>query len=170
MLKYKKMWKLKRGSNQYKTKYANHWFIRLAVIFLLVMAIAYFVCWLYENEPEPTIISPAPETRVVVKTVLASEYKVTEMEVIKMIVSEFEEFGSRVVTQALDIAYCESKYNANAVHVNKNGTRDVGVFQINSIHGYPEYQLKAAWENINIAKQMYKKSGWRPWVCRTVAH
>ncbi len=163
--------KIKRlGSNQYKkVRYVNHWFLRLAVLFLAVMALVYVLSQWYEREMAKPFVSPLPEGGLQVKEVKAAERTpVTEMEVVKMIVQEFEYFGPKVVKEALDIAYCESRFDPEAVHANTNGTIDRGVFQISSIHGYSKYKLTAAWENINIAKQMYKKSGWRPWVCRRV--
>jgi hypothetical protein len=49
---------------------------------------------------------------------------------------------------------------------NKNGTVDIGVFQINaSAHrnkATPE-QLKDCLTNIQVAKQIYDRQGWTPW-------
>jgi hypothetical protein len=157
----------KIGSNQYKARYTNHWLLRLAVLFFGIVGLIYVLCWFYENEPEPTIVSPLPESRIIVKTVYAQE-KTTEQEVFNMIVQEFSEFGPKVVTQALSIAYCESKFNEEAENYNNNGTWDYGVFQINDVHGFDKRTRLAAWENINIAKQMYIKNGWKPWTCRKV--
>jgi hypothetical protein len=38
------------------------------------------------------------------------------------------------INHVLQIAYTESRFNPHALRVNKNGTIDVGMFQINSVH------------------------------------
>lgn len=48
--------------------------------------------------------------------------------------TEFDKAGLDSKT-ALRIAYLESRYKLDAVNVNRNGSTDKGVFQINSIHG-----------------------------------
>ena len=74
MLKYKKALKLKRGSNQYKLRYRNHWLLRVAVVWLAIMLIAYILSIFYEKELLEPIISPLPETKaIVVKQVAAVE-------------------------------------------------------------------------------------------------
>jgi 3D (Asp-Asp-Asp) domain-containing protein len=65
--------KRKLGSNQYKAEYVNHWFLKLLVITVGVMVIIYVLCWFYERQPEPTFVSPIPESKVVVKQVMAVE-------------------------------------------------------------------------------------------------
>lgn len=50
---------------------------------------------------------------------------------------------------------------------NSNGTFDYGVFQLNSIHlkkGYTEAQFKDCLTNILVAKQIFDRQGWEPWV------
>lgn len=68
--------------------------------------------------------------------------------------------------KALSIAYCESRYNPEAVGVNKNGTVDRGVFQLNTVHHH--ITSSCAFDarcNIEAAYQLFKKQGWKPWVC-----
>lgn len=51
--------------------------------------------------------------------------------------------------------------------VNTNKTLDVGVFQINTVHlkkGYTLNQLADCHTNIDIAYDIYKAQGWKPWV------
>ena len=61
----------------------------------------------------------------------------------------------------------ESGCNPNAFGINTNGTDDVGLFQINSVHvpkritNYGRYDLA---ENIKVAYQIYRSSGWKAWV------
>ena len=62
------------------------------------------------------------------------------------------------------IVKCESNYNPSAKHINKNGTTDRGLFQINVIHkvdfdSYDPYQ-SLAW-----AIQKYYDGDLDIWVC-----
>lgn len=67
--------------------------------------------------------------------------------------------------EALAVAYCESKFQQGA----QNGT-SWGVFQINYpyhmdlIH-YP-YEMLLAEQNVAVAYQIWKDSGWEPWSCQ----
>lgn len=75
-----------------------------------------------------------------------------------------EAFGDQADT-AKQIAFCESGIRAEATNKNKNGTTDTGIFQINSIHQIPEKYLKDPLINIRVAKVLYDRQGWNPWVC-----
>jgi len=63
-------------------------------------------------------------------------------------------FGSGWLgNQALCIAKAESGLRANATHLNSNGTWDVGLMQLNDVHGYswnqrldPDFNLEAAYK------------------------
>ena len=70
---------------------------------------------------------------------------------------------------ALAVAKSESKLNPNAHNVNSNGTTDTGIFQINSCHGYSEEYLRNDENNIQVAYELYQKSGesFGPWVAYT---
>lgn len=66
------------------------------------------------------------------------------------------------------IINCESKFDVNAIHVNKNGTVDVGIYQINSIHkdislqDKIDYKKSTAWA----IKKIKHDGGWQAWVCK----
>lgn len=45
---------------------------------------------------------------------------------------------------------------------NSNGTKDYGVFQINTIHAW-RGNLTDCKENIRIAKEIFDEQGWSPW-------
>ena len=49
------------------------------------------------------------------------------------------------------------------VHINTNGSKDVGIFQINTVHE-AKGNLYDCKSNILIAKQIYLKQGFTPWV------
>jgi hypothetical protein len=79
-------------------------------------------------------------------------------------------FGAQA-NNAFKVLSCENhRLNPSARGMNTNGTSDVGIFQINSVHGIPEYYLKDWRTNIDIAYQIYKASGWNAWACVTEYH
>ena len=68
--------------------------------------------------------------------------------------------------EALRIATCESNLRPTARGVNNNGTVDVGLFQINSVHGVSERFLTNPITNTMVAKEIYDGRGnWSAWVC-----
>lgn len=178
MLKYQKAWKKKVKSGK-AVNYSLRAFKIWLALLLLVIIFALWYQWELDHPVE--IVSPVPLTSVSkpgeVRTVYATDgspiyikdlpadYKVSQIAVIKMIIQEFEEFGPVVVHQALNVAWCESKYKPEAENYNTNKTWDFGVFQINDIHGLSESDRKIAWINISYAKKLYIRQGWRPWVC-----
>jgi len=64
---------------------------------------------------------------------------------------------------ALRIAKAESNFRADAINHNKNGSNDVGVFQINSIHKVPDICRLDAECNIRWAMETMQKVGTQPW-------
>jgi len=70
---------------------------------------------------------------------------------------------------AYEIANKESGLNPKAINnKNKDGSMDIGLFQINSIHAdYVDGDLKRLLEpevNTAVAYKIYQKQGWCPWV------
>ncbi len=69
---------------------------------------------------------------------------------------------------ALWIAKSESGMREEAININNNGTIDMGIFQINSVHwkkeGCNPKSLLDAYKNTDCAYQIYQKSGWDAWV------
>lgn len=151
-----------------KTFLEWHWLLKLIVIFALCMGILALASFLIEKYLYGTgiIVSPVADAQETVRVV---EPRVLEKtEIISIIVNEFSEFGSQTVMTALRIANCESKFDERAEHWNTNGTVDRGIYQINSIHRYADYELFGAYNNILIAKRMFVKNGhsWSAWSCK----
>jgi len=67
---------------------------------------------------------------------------------------------------ALAVAKAESSLNPKATNLNRNGSTDTGLFQINSIHGYETDYLLDVENNVKVAYEIYKKAGnqFTPWV------
>ena len=63
------------------------------------------------------------------------------------------------------VALAESGGNPSAVNRNTNGSIDVGLMQINSIHGYKEAEMKIPSRNMAAAWSISGEGrNWKPWV------
>lgn len=62
------------------------------------------------------------------------------------------------------IAKAESGLNPKASNVNRNGSSDIGLFQVNSIHGYDDLEMFDPEKNIEAARKIYEKQGLTAWV------
>ena len=109
------------------------------------------------------------------------ERKVPQAEIIKIVeqVPEYKEltdvekyicdkWGVYDCKTAIAVARAESGLKEDAVNVwNSNGTYDVGIFQVNSIHqskdGCSLKELVDAKSNIDCAYKIYEASGWNAW-------
>ena len=80
----------------------------------------------------------------------------------------YEVFGIEDYKIAIAIAKSESGLREGAFNINSNGTIDVGIFQINSVHFNKEFctlkDVSTIKGNIDCAYELYKASGWNPWV------
>ena len=117
------------------------------------------------------------ETIVYQAPIIEIEQKVEpEPKVIQIEISYTKESIIEKVRQAfldvpimLEVARCESQYKITAhnTKLNKDGTTDGGIFQLNSIHdeelsslGLNKFDPE---DNIRFARILYDRSGLRPW-------
>lgn len=117
---------------------------------------------------QDSVVSPCSDSgcHVVVKTVYAQDSDSdSEFEkIVAYITKKFSPEGKHVVVQAINCFYSESGLRSNAVGVNKNGSNDVGVAQINSIHGMSTEDRMNYKKNIDKAYKIYKSRGnWSAW-------
>lgn len=81
-------------------------------------------------------------------------------------------FPDSQLVDAVAIAFAESSFNANAVHRNSDGSTDYGLWQINSVHNFPEIS-NGTWRdpavNAQMAYRVYKSSGWNAWSTHRVS-
>ena len=84
---------------------------------------------------------------------------------------------SRYIIQELDkngidsdfgllVARCESSLNLKATHINKNGSNDAGIWQINSIHKLSDecrFDLKCSTDWV--IEKVKRDKGWSAWAC-----
>lgn len=75
-------------------------------------------------------------------------------------------FPDDQLVTAVAIAFAESTFNAGAIKNEPDGSKSYGLWQINSVHGYPEI-ASGAWRqpgvNAQLAKRVYDKQGWEAW-------
>jgi len=74
-------------------------------------------------------------------------------------------FPGHELHTAVAVAYAESVGNAEAVNHNRNGSKDSGLWQINSVHGYSN--LKNPSVNARAAFEVWSYSGWTAWYAHT---
>lgn len=81
---------------------------------------------------------------------------------------EWEKAGAKW-EEVYAIMQCESNWNNNLFGVNTNGSIDLGIYMINSVHiKSGKITLKNATDPIEStywAINLYKEQGWAPWVC-----
>lgn len=87
----------------------------------------------------------------------------TEEQIIAYI---WEKFGYEAES-AFAILSCENgKLDPYAINIyNSDGSIDVGIFQINSIHGYSVEYLQDWKNNIDMAYGIFERDGWSAWSC-----
>lgn len=72
---------------------------------------------------------------------------------------------------AIKVFSCESGLKSKCNDgLNKDGSVDCGVPQVNSIHGVSRKWLLNYKIAIQVAKQLYDESGWRPWISSYKCH
>ena len=80
----------------------------------------------------------------------------------------YEVFGIENYKLAIAIARAESGLREEAFNVNTNGSIDIGVFQINSVHfkkaGCSLKEVSTVKGNVDCAYSIFKTSGFNPWV------
>lgn len=91
-----------------------------------------------------------------------------ETDIEKYICSKFDPIDCRI---ALAVARAESGMREDAVNINTNGTIDIGIYQINSVHfGKQGCSLKDVvdqYKNVDCAYSIWLEQGWNPWVAYT---
>lgn len=61
------------------------------------------------------------------------------------------------------VAKAESNLNPYATNRNTNGSRDIGLFQINSVHGNSDLEMFNVDKNLIAARKIYEKQGITAW-------
>lgn len=99
--------------------------------------------------------APAPQTYA---------HTVSTYQARNTITDEIKENFGHEWKLALSIAKAESGLNPRAVNYNRNGTKDLGVFQINDCHYFSDADRLDWRKNIRLAKWIRDTYGWKAWV------
>lgn len=97
----------------------------LTIMMLVMIGIWYLTEQMIKNQPEKTVISPM--VMVAEAEQVEEPKELTTEEIICSYDWDCED--------ALEIVKCESNFNQYAINLNTNGTYDLGIWQINDIHG-----------------------------------
>jgi len=104
----------------------------------------------------PVVQAAVEPTMVPARALLASNPTAIQAEIIAT-------FGSSAKT-ALCIANAESGFQPGAKHYNANMTWDLGIFQINDVHGLSWTTRLDPFQNIQEAYRIYRSWGnWSAW-------
>jgi hypothetical protein len=78
-------------------------------------------------------------------------------------------FGVMDCKIALAVAKAESGLNCDAYNINNNGSVDLSVFQLNSVHlkkggEWTLENMANCYKNVDLAYELWREQGWEPWV------
>lgn len=156
----------KRGSNQYKDKYALRPDTKrtLAYLFFLMLVVAlvgfFAQLTIKDLQQKRNIKSPLAWS----PSVYAAEiYKEPQIDLAHKdgVIAVIKKVWGKDARVGIAISQCESGFRPDAENTNTNGTKDEGPFQINTVHKMPE--MKTVTANVLYAYQMYKEQGTNPW-------
>lgn len=156
----------KRGSNQYK-KRVTFPLWKVSLFWMLILLVVIVVLGYLRAHPDK-IISPIPDPSIELDVVYASDYAPDDprREIVRV-------FGVHS-DKAFRLLECENKpLNPRAKNKNRDGSVDLGIFQINSYwHGFNkgvnnERYLFDPAINTAIAWRIYEGSGYsfKMWTC-----
>ena len=151
-------------------KYTDRLFLACLFIFSIAPSATMLKLTQSTNSQVQAVDSPAAEEVVApqagqtddIKSIPAPVVKKTEkQEIIDLIVEVFGEDAP----DAFSILYCENRsLSPNAVNHNRNGSRDLGVFQLNDRYHGGEENFNPE-TNVRKAYKIFSKKGWSPWAC-----
>ena len=167
----------KKGSNQYKNKYYNWLGLSKKVyhdilwLFLLVLILSWSF-YLFYKPPEliSAVMDQYPSGVCGTCMKPSSHPETYKQQVLKYIV---DKFGDDAPDAIVLLRKCEnSTFGMDRVNTNKNGTKDFGTFQINSIHAkrYGTGFLNNWRINVDVAYEIYKSRSntFGAWTCKWV--
>jgi hypothetical protein len=89
----------------------------------------------------------------------------------ELVIAEIKEVFGKDGDDAVRVFTCESKLKSKCNDgLNKNGSVDCGIAQVNSVHGVSRKWLLKPEINIRVAKQLFDEQGWNPWRSSNSCH
>jgi len=156
---------VRNDKGQFKT---THHFNKLGIAFLIALAtlLAYGMVM---TATTGKLVSPIEGISMAPTVIYAKEEVIScenpkgylECQVYKGIITWAEH------NKLTKIIQCESGWRTDAINKNNNGTFDLGLFQINTVHGKKISRADALdfKKNIDFGIKLFKEQGLRPWVC-----
>ena len=165
------------------TNHPRAWLLLLVVVILVVPLVVgwlklnsfYEKHWIQTNNPVNISFKPVFEIRdkeepkAVEKPLILDYPEEIDTDLEKYICDKFGTFECKT---ALAVSLAENgTRQRDRFNINTNGTIDVGIFQINSIHfdkeGCALYQIVDPIQNTDCAYKIWQESGWSAWVAFT---
>lgn len=108
------------------------------------------------------------ESRVIIENtrvlpVEAKEIEAPKVEEEKSIEEKIAETFPENPALMIAIAKAESGLDPMATNRNTNGTRDIGLMMVNSVHGYDDIKMLNVDENLKASRSIYDKQGITAW-------
>ena len=125
------------------------------VIIPAIYTLAYLLYLLQKQVPAPQVKIEMPQ----IQPVYAKEVKEESVE------EHIKRVWGNEANIMIAIAYAESGFNCKAINdkLNKDGSWDAGLLQVNSIHGYEKTELLDCHRNTDISYKIYQSQGFRAW-------
>lgn len=159
---------IKSNFKYWTAKKLNKYSMRIWYSIAILMGIV--VAWAVINNivNSGDLVSPAVKESFTVKQLEAKEEVTVSCESPKGFL-ECQVYQGKITWEDHDklsqIIKCESGWNPEALNKNTNGTFDLGLFQINTVHKVSRLEMLDYKKNIEYGIKLYKKQGVTPWVC-----
>lgn len=134
------------------------------------MVILYFVLSLFSVDHNDTAVPVEPVAPPVVEVFFVDDYSACDQEHMDLILwlgglASKGGFPDEELATAAAVALAESNGRKGAVNINRNGSRDSGIWQINSVHGFTN--LHDPLVNAQAAFEVWQQQGWTAWYAHT---
>ena len=131
----------------------------------------FFLSFFIVSEDTESIVMHGPVARPpVLEAFFVPDYSLCDADNVQRIIelgrlASGGGFPSEELVTAVAVSFAESNGKEDAKNSNRNGSKDSGLWQINSVHGYddlgdPEVNARAAFE-------IWEVQGWTAWYAHT---
>ena len=131
-------------------------------LFVLVIGMSIGGSGVYIHTEYPTALNDNRiiiENTRIIEPVQAKEIEVKELTIEEKISKMFPENPTVMIA----VAKAESGLDPMATNRNTNGTRDIGILMVNSVHGYDDLEMFDVDKNLAAAREVYDKQGITAW-------
>jgi hypothetical protein len=151
--------KLQRRKQKTKILLTKHFIIAS----LLVAGILYVQHW-YVNGVIKDVSAQTAEINIT-KPIIEIDERSLEEHVWDILTNEYN-LSMQEKIQAMGIISCESRWNKMAINKNRDGSFDLGLWQINEkYHSIGRDCSFDVYCSTRYAMKLYQEQGWTPWVC-----